>query len=117
MYPASRTLTWTAASLPDPANGTVTYDVTVLEDAADQPQPLINVATIASDQTDPDDDEAAVAVLPPVEALTPPPTSTIPALSASSNPGFALMLVLLAIAAVGLTVGFVTPVPTRLRRR
>jgi uncharacterized repeat protein (TIGR01451 family) len=114
---ATRTLTWTAASLPDPANGTVTYEVTVRDDAADQPQPLINVATIASDQTDPDDDEAAVAVLPPVEALTPPPTSTIAAPSGSSNPGFALMLILLAIAAVGLTVGFVTPVPARLRRR
>ena len=92
---ATRTLTWTAATLPDPASGSVTYDVVVLEAAAEEVQPLVNVATIDSDETEPDDDTRSVAVLPPVLALTPPPTSTLTPETGTSNPGFTLMLVLL----------------------
>jgi uncharacterized repeat protein (TIGR01451 family) len=114
---ATRTLTWTAATLADGANGSVTYDVKVLASAPDEPQPLINVATIDSDETEPDDDTQSVAVLAPPLGLTPPPTSTIDAPSGSSNPGFALMLVLLGIAGFAVVVGFVTPVPDRVRRR
>jgi uncharacterized repeat protein (TIGR01451 family) len=114
---ATRTLTWTAATLPDPASGSVTYDVTVLEAAAEEVQPLVNVATIDSDETEPDDDTRSVAVLPPVLALTPPPTSTLTPETGTSNPGFTLMLVLLAFAGLALGVGFVTPVPERVRRR
>jgi hypothetical protein len=58
-----------------------------------------------------------VGVLPPPEALTPPPTSTITPQTATGNPGFALMLLLLGMAGVTLGIGFVTPVPTRIRRR
>jgi uncharacterized repeat protein (TIGR01451 family) len=114
---ATRTLTWTAATLPDPASGSVTYDVIVLEAAAEEVQPLVNVATIDSDETEPDDDTRSVAVLPPVLALTPPPTSTLTPETGTSNPGFTLMLVLLAFAGLALGVGFVTPVPERVRRR
>ena len=113
----TRTLTWTAPSLPDPASGSVTYDVVVLEAAAEEVQPLVNVATIDSDQTEPDDDTRSVAVLPPVLVLTPPPTSTLTPETGTSNPGFALMLILLGIAGLALSVGFMTPVPQRVRRR
>lgn len=114
---ATRTLTWTAATLPDPASGSVTYKVVVLEAAAEEVQPLVNTAAIDSDQTERDNDTASVAVLPPVLALTPPPTSTLTPETGTSNPGFALMLVLLGIAGLALGVGFVTPVPAQVRRR
>jgi uncharacterized repeat protein (TIGR01451 family) len=114
---ASRTLTWTAASLPDPATGTVTYNAKVLAIAPEQPQPLVNTASIVSDQTPLDSDTASVAVLAPPEALTPPPTDTFTPQTATSNPGFSLMLVLLGIAGLTLGIGFVTPAPARVRRR
>ncbi|HET7029764.1 MAG TPA: DUF11 domain-containing protein [Candidatus Limnocylindrales bacterium] len=112
------TLRWDATgTLPDPADGAVTYDVTVLEAAAEQPQPLTNTATIDSDQTPPDSDTAAIAVAPPPEALTPPPTDVFTTTVGTSNPGFALMLILLGVAAATLGIGFITPVPARTRRR
>jgi uncharacterized repeat protein (TIGR01451 family)/fimbrial isopeptide formation D2 family protein len=115
---ATRTLTWTAPLVS--ADGSVTYQVLVLEGSADLPQPLVNVATIDSDETPPDDDERQVLVAEPPLAITPPPTlpptSTIdnPAQGAS-NPGFSLMLVLLGLAGLTLAVGFITPVPVRVR--
>ena len=116
--PATRTITWLAkGTLPDPAGGTVTYDAKVLATAPDFAQPLVNVATIDSDQTPPDSDTAAVAVLAPPEELTPPPTDTFTPQTGTSNPGFALMLILLGVAAVTLSIGFVTPVPARMSRR
>jgi len=122
--PATRTLTWKAAVLLDPetdetneVDGAVTYDVKVLESAPEFAQPLVNVATIDSDQTEPDSDTASVAVLAPPQELTPPPTSTITPQSAPSNPGFGLMLILLGVAGLALGIGFITPVPERVRRR
>ena len=102
--------------------GSVTYQVLVLEGSADLPQPLINVATIDSDETPPDDDERQVLVDEPPLAITPPPTlpptSTIDNPSqGKSNPGFSLMLALLGLAGFTLVVGFITPVPERIRRR
>jgi uncharacterized repeat protein (TIGR01451 family) len=115
---ATRTITWEAKGvLPDPAGGTVTYDVTVLAAAAEGALPLINVATIDSDETGPDSDTASVAVLAPPLELTPPPTSTLAPEVAPSNPGFALMLILLGIAGLALGIGFVTPAPGQVRRR
>jgi uncharacterized repeat protein (TIGR01451 family) len=114
---ASRTLTWKAATLPDPATGSVTYDAKVAAAAPDQPQPLVNTASIVSDQTPIDSDTAEVAVLAPPEALTPPPTDTFSPRTASSNPGFALMLILLGVAGLALGIGFITPAPARVRRR
>jgi uncharacterized repeat protein (TIGR01451 family) len=115
---ATRTITWHAkGTLPDPASGAVTYDAKVLATAPDFAQPLVNIATIDSDQTPPDSDTAAVAVLAPPEELTPPPTDTFTPQTGTSNPGFALMLILLGVAAVTLSIGFVTPVPARMSRR
>jgi len=116
----SRTIIWEAKGvLPDPAKGTVTYDVKVLSTAPDLEQPLVNVASIDSDETQPDSDTASVAVLPPPAAATatPPLTSTISAEEAPGNPGFVLMLILLVIAGLTLGIGFVTPTPERVRGR
>jgi uncharacterized repeat protein (TIGR01451 family) len=115
---ATRTITWHALHvLPDPASGSVTYDVKVLSTAPDFAQPLVNLATIDSDETGPDSATASVAVLAPPLELTPPPTSTLTPESAPSNPGFALMLILLGVAGLALGIGFVTPTPERVRRR
>jgi uncharacterized repeat protein (TIGR01451 family) len=112
------TLRWDATgTLPDPADGTVTYDVKVLAAAAEQPQPLVNEATIDSDQTNPVRDTARIAVAPPPEALTPPPTDVFTPSTGTSNPGFTLMLILLGVAAATIGIGFITPVPARARRR
>jgi uncharacterized repeat protein (TIGR01451 family) len=114
----SRTITWLAkGDLPDPADGSLTYQVTVPAAAAAQPQPLLNTATIDSDQTAPVSDTASVAVLPPPKALTPPPTDTFTPQTGTSNPGFALMLILLGVAGLSLAIGFLTPAPARVRRR
>jgi uncharacterized repeat protein (TIGR01451 family) len=120
----TRTLTWKAPDLLNPfegddffVEGAVTYDVKVLATAPDFAQPLVNLATIDSDQTPPDSDTAAVAVLAPPLELTPPPTSTITPQTAPSNPGFALMLILLGVAGLTLAIGFITPVPARAARR
>jgi uncharacterized repeat protein (TIGR01451 family) len=115
--PATRTLKWTAATLPDPANGTVTYNVKVTAAAPELAQPLINVATIVSNETPADSDTASVAVLAPPLELTPPPTSTITPQTSTSNPGFSLMLILLGVAGLTLGIGFITPAPARARRR
>ena len=119
---ATRTLTWKAANgLPDPASGDVTYDVKVLASAPEQPQPLINTATIVGHTPSgaelTDSDTASVAVLAPPLGLTPPPTDTFTPQTSTSNPGFALMLILLGVAGLALGVGFITPVPERVRRR
>jgi uncharacterized repeat protein (TIGR01451 family) len=118
---ADGVITWNAKgatqALPDPANGTLTYQVKVLAAAADQPQPLVNTATIDSNETGPDSDTASVSVLPPVLVLTPPPTSTFSPESAPGNPGFVLMLILLGIAGLAIVVGFLTPTPQRVRGR
>jgi uncharacterized repeat protein (TIGR01451 family) len=117
----TRTLTWRGngedGSIPDPADGDVTYQVTVLATAPELAQPLVNVATIDSDQTPADEDIQPIAVLAPPLGLTPPPTSTITPQTATSNPGFALMLILVGVAALTLGIGFITPVPARARRR
>jgi uncharacterized repeat protein (TIGR01451 family) len=124
--PATRTLTWTTDLMLDPKDGNtvdgdLTYDVLATEAAAERVQPLINVATIVGHTPDEeeltDSDTAAVTILPLPEELTPPPTSTLTPQTGTSNPGFALMLVLLGVAAVTLGIGFITPVPASVRRR
>ena len=49
--------------------------------------------------------------------VTLPPTDAFATPQATSNPGFSLMLILLALAGVILVVGFVTPVPVSVRER
>jgi uncharacterized repeat protein (TIGR01451 family) len=120
---ATRTLTWTADSVSK--SGTLSYEATIDVGASELDQPLVNVATIDSDQTEPDTDDSDVFVptiplpatgtprttLPPTDTVgdaTPPP---------ASNPGFSLMLILLALGAIVLVIGFVTPVPASVRER
>ena len=117
--PTTRTLTWKAEDVT--ASGEVTYQATVDEGAAELPQPLVNVATIDSDQTDPDDDtsEVFVPTIPAAETSVPtaPRTDILEAPSGSSGPGSGLLLMLLALGGLVLGVSFVTPVPERVRRR
>ena len=120
----TRTLTWMAATLPSPASGSVTYNVLVLAAAAEQLQPLTNTASIDSDETAPDSDTADVAVLTPPLAVTGTPRITLPPTDTAftpekgtSNPGFTLMLILLGLAGLALSIGYVTPAPERVRRR
>ena len=114
---ATRTLTWTALTVS--ANGSVSYQATVDEGASELVQPLVNIATIDSDQTEPDDDQSDVFVPTiPLELTSPPtlpPTDALPAQPTQSNPGFTMMLVLLALAGIALAIGFVTPVPASVR--
>jgi hypothetical protein len=119
---ATRTLLWTAENVSE--DGSLTYQATIDEGAAELDQPLVNVATIDSAETEPDDDDSPVFVptIPAAATATPritlPPTDTFTSdTPAPSNPGFALMLALLAIAAVVLVIGFVTPVPASVRER
>ncbi len=113
----TRTLTWTAAKVI--ASGTVTYQAKVDVGAAARPQPLVNVATISSDQTPPDDDksEVFVPVIPKGETNipTPPPTDLAPSQPSNPGPGMGLLLAVLGLLVVG--VGFVTPAPAVIRRR
>ncbi|CAN5657499.1 hypothetical protein BH20CHL7_BH20CHL7_08310 [soil metagenome] len=117
----TRTLTWTAPDLD--ASGSLSYKVTVDDGAAEFAQPLVNVAAIESDQTPRDEDDSPIFVptIPLAATGTPritlPPTDAIVPSQGESNPGFSLMLILLALAAVVLTVGFVTPVPSSVRER
>ena len=91
--------------------------------ASELAQPLVNVAAIASTQTarDTDDSQVFVPTIPLAATATPritlPPTDGLAGSQAPSNPGFALMLILLVLAAVVLVVGFVTPVPASVRER
>jgi fimbrial isopeptide formation D2 family protein/uncharacterized repeat protein (TIGR01451 family) len=118
---ATRTLRWEADKVTE--SGTLSYKAEAEDGAADLAQPLVNVATIVSDQTKPDSDDSEVFV-PVVEVVTVPPSHTAPPTDtvfdtpqAPSNPGFSLMLILLGLAGFALALGFVTPVPERIRRR
>jgi fimbrial isopeptide formation D2 family protein len=111
--PATRTLTWTAEEVTK--NGTVTYKAKVDVGAAKLTQPLINVATIDSAQTEPDSDTSQVFVPAPPKVETGPPTDiegTVP-----GAPGSSLPLILAILGVILLTVAFVTPVPAAARRR
>ena len=117
---ATRTLTWTATTVS--TDGSVSYRVTVLDGSFNLPQPLVNTATIDSDQTVKDDDTENVLVQAVLAAtatpvVTLPPTDTIDSGDqAPSNPGFGLMLALLVLAGFGLVMGYLTPTPGRTRR-
>jgi uncharacterized repeat protein (TIGR01451 family)/fimbrial isopeptide formation D2 family protein len=113
--PVTRTLTWNADTVSE--NGSLSYDATIDEGAAELVQPLVNVATIDSDETEPASDNSPVFVAPVPLELTPPPTDTLAPSAPASNPGFALMLLLLSVAAIALAIGFITPVPEHVRRR
>jgi hypothetical protein len=76
------------------------------------------VATIVTDQQPPDDDDSPVFVRAAPARLSRLRRRTRSRrLPPASNPGFALMLILLSVAAFALAIGFVTPVPEHVRRR
>jgi hypothetical protein len=97
--------------------GSVSYDVTIDVGADELPQPLINIATIVTDEQPTHDDDSPVFVGAIPQDLTPPPTDALAPTAPASNPGFALMLLLLAIASFALVIGFITPVPEHVRRK
>jgi uncharacterized repeat protein (TIGR01451 family) len=116
---ATRTLIWLAANVTK--DGSVTYQVVADEGSVNLPQPLVNTATIQSDQTAPDSDTASVSVGKVEEAtgtpqVTPPPTSTLDQVPATPA-GNGLLLLLVAIAGFMLVAGVLAPTPARARRR
>ena len=120
---ATNTITWNLGTLTDPT-GSVTYHVIVTAADSELSQPLVNVATIDSDETAPDSDDASVAVPGQVEEatptptprVTPPNTATDDATGTPGTTGFNLSLILLILGAVTL-VGLLTPTPATVRRR
>jgi fimbrial isopeptide formation D2 family protein len=112
--PATRTLSWTAAKAT--ADGFVTYKVKVDVGAAKLLQPLRNVATIDSAETEPDSDTDLVFVPAPPKVETAPPTD-IEQGAVKGQPGSSLPLILAILAAIFVTVAVVTPVPATARRR
>jgi len=110
---ASRTLTWTAENVT--ASGTVTYKATVDVGASELAQPLTNVATIDSAQTEPDSDTSDVYVPVPPKNETAPPTDIEGAETGTSGNSLPLTLAILAV--IFLSVAFVTPTPATARRR
>jgi fimbrial isopeptide formation D2 family protein len=115
---ATRTLSWTAATVS--ANGSVTYQATVDEGAAELEQPLENVATIDSDDTEPDSDTSEVFVPEPPLAETSVPTAPrtdVLDSGGTSAPGMGMGLLLLVIGVLTLAVVFVTPMPATVRNR
>jgi uncharacterized repeat protein (TIGR01451 family) len=112
----TRTLRWAAASVT--TGGTLSYAGTVAAGAVDLAQPLVNVVTIDSAETEPDSDDSEVYVQEEAGVvITPPPTDTFADRQVASSPGFGLMLVLLLLAGLAIGIGFITPVPERVRRR
>jgi uncharacterized repeat protein (TIGR01451 family) len=112
---ATRTLTWTADTVDH--DGSLSYDATIDEGAAELVQPLRNVATIDSAETEPDTDDSLVFVPGVPLELTPPPTDALAPSATPSDPGLALVLILLAVVGLGLAIGLITPLPEHIRRR
>ena len=83
--------------------------------------PVLNVASVATENAGSDEDDADVAVEGgEVAPATGTPRPTLPPTDASgsvSGPGPSLMLVLIGLAALTLGVGVLTPVPATIRRR
>ena len=114
----TRTLSWTAATVTE--SGSLTYSALVLTGASELSQPLANVATIHSDQTEPDDavSDVFVPVIPAGETDKPtaPPTDVL-GTTTPTQPGNNLLFVLIGLGALIVGIGFVTPVPAPSRRR
>lgn len=114
----SRTLTWLATEVTE--DGSVTYEGTIDEGAAELQQPLTNTACIDSDDTDEDCAESDVFVGEPPAGETSVPTgpqTDVVGTSGTAEPNGSLLIVLLALAAIAVTVAFVAPSPKSIRRR
>jgi len=111
----TRTLTWKAASVT--VSGTLTYMAKVDVGASKLQQPLENVATIDSDQTEPDSDtsDVFVPVIPLIE--TAPPSDILVTPDGTTTPGSSLTLFLAVLGMLVLGIGLITPVPAVVRRR
>ncbi|HET6380345.1 MAG TPA: SpaA isopeptide-forming pilin-related protein [candidate division Zixibacteria bacterium] len=82
---ASRTITWNLGTLT--SSGSVTFATTVDPDAPET-EPIVNVATIDSDETEPDDGEDSVTVTSESElANTPTPKPSVPNTALVTAPG------------------------------
>jgi uncharacterized repeat protein (TIGR01451 family) len=118
---ATRTLTWNLGTVDE--NGTVTYDVVVAVGADTLEQPLENIATIDSDETEPDDDDADTQVVPPggVEGETSrptlPPTDAVGGDAGTGSSGIGLALVILFLVGVAAVASILTVTPARVARR
>ena len=115
---ATHSLSWVANG-DVTEGGSVSYQATVDEGAADLEQPLQNIGCIASDDTDEDCDDSLVYVgAPPLaETSVPTPPQTDIATTESTASSGSLLLVLLALAGIVLAVVFVAPTPASIRRR
>ena len=114
----TRTLSWTAESVE--SGGTLTYQVKIAAGANGLDQPLTNVATIDSEQSDPDESESDVFVPAEVGAETsnptPPQTDAVGG-NGESGPGASLPLILGVLGVLMLGMTFLTPAPAAIRRR
>jgi hypothetical protein len=115
---STNTITWTLGTVD--GDGFVTYDVVVTAVVDDEAGEVFrNVATIDSDQTTPDDDDADTKVVPPGDVApatsvpTLPPTDTNGSSDGTAGSGLAFALALLAI--VGVAFGVL--MPARMARR
>lgn len=116
---ATRTLRWEADQVTK--DGSLTYQATIDEGAAELQQPLTNTACISSDQTDQDCDDSDVFVGPPPQAETSvpntaPPTDTVAGDQTSAS-GSSMLLILMALAGIALAVVFIAPTPASIRKR
>lgn len=118
---ATRTIHWSLGTLT--TGGTLTYEITVIAGADELNQPFKNIATIDSDETSPSSDHANAAVEPTPLAATARPRVTLPPTDTSgSGPdqgatGNGMLMVLLVLAGLATVLGFLTPAPSRVRRR
>jgi hypothetical protein len=81
---ATRTITWSLGTLSE--SGSVTF-VTTVDPDAPETDPIVNVATISSDQTAPDDGEDSIIVTSESElGGNPTPTPSVPNTALVSGP-------------------------------
>ena len=116
---ATRTLRWEADTVN--ANGSVQYEATIDDGAAELAQPLTNTACISSADTEEDCAESDVFVgTPPLAETTRPntaPPTDIAGAGETGVSGSSLLLVMLALAGIVLAVAFVAPTPAAIRKR
>ena len=114
------TVTWNLGTIEEDGAYTVTYQVKVLASAVNQTQPIVNVATVVSDETPPDDDDATVGVNPPPSVASPTPTlpsTDTPGTGGGTSGGSGLALILLLAVGILGGIGLLAPAPARRRMR
>lgn len=118
---ATRTITWELGTVE--ANGGVSYDVVVATGADKLEQPLRNVATIDSDETGPDSDDADTKVIPGGEVKgetfrpTLPPTDAVHGSDSNGSSGTGLALTILFLVGLVAAASVLTPARAKARRR